>query len=166
MTTTVEETETGKSGGAGPSGADGNRLSGVRQSAADAYEAARERSAAAYASAREAARKAGRRAGDGLDSNPLAVVAGGLALGALLGALLPRSRQEEEWLGPVGRRINDTAREAATAARDAGRRQLDELGLSRDGAKKRLDAFTDQAIGVVKSSAGAAGERVRGRKGK
>lgn len=166
MTTTAEETRAGTGGGAGAGDGGGGRLSGMRQGAAEAYESARERTAAAYASAREAARSAGRKAGDGLDANPLAAVAGGLALGALLGALLPRSRQEEEWLGPVGRKINDTAREAAAAARDAGRQQLDDLGLSRDGAKKRLDEFTDQAIGVVKSSAGAAGERVRGRKGK
>lgn len=138
-----------------------SRVPAARQ----AYESARERTAAAYAAARERAgsayENAGRRAGEGLEANPVAFVFGGLAIGALVAALLPRTRREEEYLGDVGRRLNDSAREAARAAREAGRGQLDELGLNRDGLRSKLDEFTGKAVGAIKESAGAS---TRGRK--
>lgn len=154
---------------AGESG--GGRLSGVRQSAADAYEAARTRTASAYEaarsraggayeSARGTARSATRKTAQGIETNPMAAVVGGLALGVIAGALLPRTRREEELIGPVGRKVTDTAREAARAARDAGRQQIDELGLSRDGVARKLNEFTDKAVGAVKTSAGAARDSV------
>src|SRR5665213_871824 len=97
--TTATEHEDDQSGGVGVS------------RAADAYQAARERTSAFYGSARDSARDAGRRTVEGIESNPMAVVVGGLALGVLIGALVPGSRRERELFGPVGRRITDTARE-------------------------------------------------------
>lgn len=163
MTSTTDQrpaaasaTNKGADGGQGGEG----RIPAARQ----AYESARERTAAAYATARERAgaayETAGRRAGEGIDSNPVAAVVGGLAIGAIVAALLPRTSREDELLGTVGRRINDGAREAARAAREAGKGQLDELGLSRDGLRSKLDDFTGRAVGAVKDSAGAA---VRGK---
>lgn len=149
--------------GAVPEGRE-SRVPAARQ----AYESARERTAAAYAAAREKAgsayESAGRRAGEGIDSNPVAAVVGGLAIGAIVAALLPRSRAEGEYLGAAGRRVNEAAREAARAAREAGKSQLDELGLSRDGLKGKIDDFTGRAVGAVKSSAGAAAGAGRGKK--
>lgn len=141
---------TGGSGAGGQDG-DGGKLASVRQSAADAYQAARERTAAAYSTARDTAASAGRRTADGIDGNPMAALVGGLALGAIAGALFPVTRQERQLFGNVGRRVNDTARQAATAARDAG--------------KKQLDGFTDQALGAVRASASAAAGSVRGEGG-
>jgi hypothetical protein len=169
MTTATEDrTAATSNSGAGDSGGNegGSRLAGVRQSAADAYQSARDRTAGAYAAARE-------RAGGAYESvrqtagnaDPIVTVAGGLVLGAVAAALLPRSRKEEELLGPVGRKINDTAREAARAAKEAGRHQLDELGLTKDGARRRLDEFTDKAVGVARNSAGAAAKQVRSKRG-
>ncbi len=142
-------------------GADGNEGGGGRTAAArQAFESARDRTAAAYATARERAgsayETAGRRTSEGIDSNPVAAVVGGLAIGALVAALLPRTGREDELLGSVGRKINDSAREAANAAKEAGKGQLDELGLSRDGLRSKLDEFTDRAVGAVKGSAGGA----------
>src|SRR5688572_8794446 len=139
------------------------RLAAVGESAAEAYRAARERTATAYESARGGARSVGQRAADGLEANPVAAVVGGLAIGALAAALLPKTRREEELLGDVGRRLTDTAREAARAARDAGREQIDELGLSREGVRRKLDDFTDRAVGAVKTRAKGSG---KGRAGK
>ncbi|HYE29096.1 MAG TPA: hypothetical protein VEA61_12820 [Allosphingosinicella sp.] len=160
MTSTTDErpaTASATNRGAAAGGADGSgRVRGARE----AYESARERTAAAYAAARERAgsayRNAGRRAGDGIVANPVAAVFGGLALGAIVAALLPRTQREDALLGDVGRRLNDGAREAARAAREAGRGQLDELGLSRDGLRSKLDEFTGRAVGAIKDSAGAA----------
>ena len=162
MTTTQDGgTETGTKGTAGAG--ERGRLAAVGEGAAEAYRAARERTATAYADARGSARDVGRRAVDGIQANPVAAVAGGLAIGALAAALLPKTRREEELLGGVGRKINDGAREAARAAREAGKTQLDELGLSRDGIRSKLDDFTGKAVGAVKASAGAATSAARGK---
>jgi len=173
-TTDIRATHSATNSGAGDdSGPDGNggRLSGVKQSAADAYESARERTSSAYQAARDAAggaletaretaKTAGRRTADGVEANPLAAVVGGLALGAIAAALIPKTRQEEKLLGSAGRKVTDTARQAVQAAKDAGRQQIDELGLSKDGIQRRLGEFTDKAAGAVRNSAGAASEAV------
>jgi hypothetical protein len=165
MTSTTDDRPASASAtnkGAGADGNEGGRTAAARQ----AFESARERTAAAYATARERAgsvyETAGRKTSQGIDSNPVAAVVGGLAIGALVAALLPRTNREEELLGGVGRKITDTAREAANAAKEAGRGQLDELGLSRDGLQSKLNEFTDRAVGAVKSSAGAAAGAARG----
>lgn len=146
-------------------GADGKEDGGRTAVARQAFESARDRTTAAYTAARERAESAyetaGRKTSQGIDSNPVAAIVGGLALGAIVAALLPRTSREEELLGGVGRKINDGAREAAKAAREAGRGQLDELGLSRDGLQSKLNEFTDRAVGAVKSSAGAAATAAR-----
>ena len=165
MTSTTDERPAAASATDKGAGADGgeSRVPAARQ----AYESARERTAAADAAARERAgsayESAGRRAGEGLDANPVAFVFGGLAIGAIVAALLPRTRREDELLGSAGRRLNDSAREAARAAREAGKGQLDELGLNKDGLKSKLDEFTGRAVGAVKSSAGAAAGAARGK---
>ena len=86
------------------------------------------------ASARDTASQARMKTADGVDANPIAALIGGLALGALAAAVLPRTRKEEELLGPVGAKINDRARTAAQSAMEAGQNKLDELGISKDSA--------------------------------
>jgi hypothetical protein len=167
MTSTTDDRPASASANNSGAGADGAEGSGGRAAAArQAFESARDRTAAAYATARERAgsayETAGRKTSQGIDSNPVAAVVGGLAIGAIVAALLPRTSREEELLGGVGRKINNSAREAARAAKEAGRGQLDELGLSREGLQGRLNEFTDKAVGAVKSSAGAAAGAARG----
>jgi ElaB/YqjD/DUF883 family membrane-anchored ribosome-binding protein len=150
-TTDTRASESSTNSGAGGQGGgseSGGTLASVRQSAAEAYQAARQRTASAYSSARDTAASAGRRTADGIDDYPMAAVVGGLALGAIVGVLVPLSRQERQMFGSTGRRLNDTAREALIAARDAG--------------KKELDGFTDQALDAVKASASAAAGKVKG----
>ena len=48
------------------------------------------------------------RATETLDTNPLGVLAGGLALGAIAGALLPRTDREKELMRPVGAKLGAT----------------------------------------------------------
>lgn len=160
MTSTTDDRPASASATNSGAGDDGREGNGRTAAARQAFESARERTAAAYATARERAgnayETAGRRTSEGIDSNPVAAVVGGLAIGALVAALLPRTSREDEMLGSVGRKITDSAREAANAAKEAGKGQLDELGLSRDGLRSKLDEFTDRAVGAVKSSAGAA----------
>ena len=165
MTSTTDDRAASASANNSGAGAGGKAEGGRAAAARQAFESARERTAAAYATARERAgsayETAGRKTSQSIDSNPVAAVVGGLAIGAIVAALLPRTEREEELLGPVGRKITDSARQAANAAKEAGRGQLDELGLSREGLRSKLDDFTDKAVGAVKSSAGAAADAAR-----
>ena len=115
----------------------------------------RERAIEAYDNAR-------RRATGGIDEAPLLALAGGLAAGAVLAALIPATRKERELLGPVAGRIKDKAGEAVNAARDAGQARLDELGLTRDKGTETLRTILEGAGDAAKVSAEAAVATVRG----
>lgn len=101
------------------------------------------------------ARDAARKASAAIEANPLAVLVGGAAIGALAGALIPRSAKEKELLAPLGARLNETARQAVAAAREAGKQELGNAGLTPDAARERGKSLLD---GVAKalSSAGSA----------
>ena len=114
----------------------------------------RERAIEAYDGAR-------RKAAGGLEEAPLLALAGGLAAGAVLAALIPASRKERELLGPVADRIKDKASEAASAARDAGEARLSELGLTRDKGTETIRSILDGAGDAAKASAEAAVSAIR-----
>lgn len=97
--------------------------------AGEAYAAARERTLSAYGTARERAGSAYEATRGGLDANPVAALAGGLAVGAILAAVLPRSRAETELLGVAGRKLKEGLQQAAGAAKESGIAKLDELGV-------------------------------------
>ena len=95
--------------------------------AASALAAARERTASAYEAARNRASDAGRKANEQLSIYPLSAVVGGFLLGALVGAMLPRTERETKLMGQTGRRVAGAAKDAARRGLDAGREQIDEL---------------------------------------
>lgn len=140
----------------------------VKQQAERAGEFAREQADSARLAASEAIDQAranaaavGRKTSEGLNEAPLIALAGGLAAGALLAALLPRSDKERELLGPVGERLVGTARVAAEAAREAGTTKLDELGLNRDAAGETIRTLLSGASEAARTSAQAAVGAVR-----
>lgn len=116
----------------------------------DGVDTVKERANHAYDSASDKARDLGRQASDAIETNPLGVLVGGLAVGALVGAVLPRSAKEKELLAPLGKRVGATAAAALAAAKETGRSELDNLGLSKGAAK-------DQARGLLSNVAKAAG---------
>jgi len=73
----------------------------------------------------------------------------------LAGAVVPRTEQEGKLLGPIGKRINDTASGAAQAARDAGKAELDSLGLNKEAARDQVGKLLDGVAKAI-STAGAA----------
>lgn len=102
------------------------------------------------------ARDTARRTVDAIGSNPLPVLVGGLALGALVAALLPRTAREGELLGPLGKRLTDTASTAARAARDAGKSELDTLGLNRNAARDQVGKVVEGVVKALTSAGSAA----------
>jgi len=110
----------------------------------------------------EAYDQARRKAAGGIDEAPLLALAGGLAAGAVLAALIPASRKERELLGPVADRIKDKASDAVSAAKQAGQARLDELGLTRDKGTETLRTIVEGAGDAAKASAEAAVARLKG----
>lgn len=93
-------------------------------------------------------------ASEQIESNPLALVAGGIALGVVIGALIPRPQKEKELLAPVGKRIAETASAAAIAARDAGKAEIDALIPPRDAAREHIGKIIGSAFTAAKDAAG------------
>jgi hypothetical protein len=120
-----------------------NGSSSPRQRAIEAYEGARER------------------ATDTLGEAPLLALAGGLAAGALIAALLPRSDAETRFVRPTARRVKDSARAAVDAARDTGSQRLDELGLNRAKGEETIRSLLDGLTDAARASASAAVDAVR-----
>mgnify|MGYP000170255515 CR=1 FL=1 len=138
------------------------KAASLRDKAEDAIDVARERAITAYDTARDSAAAAGKKAGDQLGEAPLAVIAGGIAAGAILAALLPTSRREKQLLAPVTDNIRDKASAAVEAAKAAGQARLDELGLTRDAGGEAVRSIVDGVAQALKSSAKAAATSVRG----
>lgn len=116
----------------------------LRDRATHAYESARARAGDTVESSREA-----------IEGNPLGLLVGGLAVGAAIGALIPRSDRERQLLAPVGKRVNAAALAAVAAAREAGQNELAELGLTKEGARDQVKSLF-QGITKAATQAGSA----------
>ena len=116
---------------------------GARQRAIEAYEGARDR------------------ASDTFSQAPLIALAGGIAAGAIIAALLPRTETETRAIRPTARRVKKSARDALNAARDTGQQRLDELGLNREKGEATIRSLLDGLTDAAKASASAAAKSVR-----
>jgi len=123
----------------------------------DAYGKVSERVAAAYAAARD---KTGQ-AGEKLEANPLAALLGGIAIGAIAGALIPRLAKEKELLAPLGEKIGEAARAALDAGKSAGSGALEEAGLSTDQIRAQVSKLVEQALKAASEAGTAAVEAAR-----
>jgi len=114
----------------------------------------------ALSGAREKASVARTSGADKIDESPVIALVGGLALGAIAAAFLPRTEKEKQLLGPVGSKVTSRARDAVQAAREAGQNKLGELGINKEaigGAVKNLaSSAADAAKQAATSAAGAA----------
>ena len=153
--------------------ASGGRMEAARHATADAYahardkvgsalEGARERIGGAYGDARDRSSDLARKASDGIQDHPMAALVGGLALGALIGAMLPRTEREARALGALGGKLNDAARGAASAAKQAGRDKLGELGLTSDRAQDAVSKLFADVAKAATHAGTAAADAVRG----
>jgi hypothetical protein len=117
--------------------------SSPRQRAIEAYEGARDRTV------------------DTLGEAPLLALAGGIAAGALIAALLPRTETEARLVRPTARRVKDTARAAIDAARTTGKDRFADMGLTREKGEQTLNGFLDGLKDTARASADAAMDAVR-----
>lgn len=132
----------------------GQTLSNSRARASEIIETGRTR-------ARERAANVKEQTSRQLETNPLAAIAGGLAIGALLAALLPRTARENKIVGPVSRNVKSTARTAAKVAGNVAKAELIALGVNSDAARQQVRNLAGK-IGKAASSAGnAAAKTVR-----
>ncbi len=114
----------------------------------------RQRAIEAYESARG-------RAVDTLAEAPLLALAGGIAAGALIAALLPRTDAETRLVRPTARRVKQSARAAFEAARGTGSQRLDEMGLNRQKGEQTVRSLLDGLTEAARASANAAADAVR-----
>ena len=115
--------------------------------------------------ARDTASDAARRTVEGIEANPLGILVGGLAVGVLAGALLPRSDKEKELLAPVGKRVADTARAALDTAKAQGLSELETRGFTRDAAREQVKNLLGGLGAAVTSAGTAAVTSARGKAG-
>ncbi|MEA1071207.1 hypothetical protein [Sphingomonas sp. LY160] len=127
----------------------------IRDRTEDLIDGARERAIDAYDSARSSASAAKAKTKEGIGEAPLLALGGGLALGALIAAFLPKTRAEDKLLGNVGGRISDTARAAVDAAKEAGKGKLEELNLTKDAGSDAIQSIL-KGIGEAAKTSGQA----------
>src|SRR4051812_27443603 len=114
-----------------------------RQRAIDAYESARDRTVGTLSEA------------------PLIALAGGLAAGALIAALLPRTDSETRLVRPTARRVKDTARAAYRAAKDTSGEKLNEAGITREKGEDTIRSLFQSVSDAARASANAALDAAR-----
>ncbi len=87
-----------------------------------------------------------------VEEQPLAVVAIGLAAGALAAALLPRTQFEDETIGDIGEAMNEAAADAGERLKEAGTAAAERFKNSagehlKEVALDTAEAFTATASG-------------------
>jgi hypothetical protein len=118
------------------------------------YSSPRQRAIEAYEGARGGAT-------DTLGQAPLIALAGGIAAGALIAALLPRTKAETRLVRPTARRVKDSARTAYDAARSTSKDRFEELGFTRAKGEETLNSLIDGLKDAARASADAAMSAVR-----
>lgn len=102
---------------------------------------------------KETARKAVTKSEETIEKSPLSVLAGGLALGAVLAALLPRTKTETRAVGAAGRAVNDAAKKTYETAKDIAQEQAAELGFNGDTFRDQVKEWLGKAFEAAKSAA-------------
>lgn len=128
----------------------------AKDSLASAKAKTTQSSAAARVKASDMYEKGKGKTSDGIDKNPLAIVLGGIAIGAIVGALLPRTERETKVLGKTGKKLNKKARKMAEAAKAAGKDQVESLGLNGDALRLQFRELVSKAAVAVKAASQAA----------
>ena len=122
----------------------------------DTLDHGRESASQAYQDAKEKAGDLSQKTARTIEKNPLGILVGGLAVGVIAGALIPRSAREKELLNPLGKKLGETIRQATQAARETGLRELEDAGLTKDNAKDRARSLFDDVVKAASNAGSAA----------
>jgi ElaB/YqjD/DUF883 family membrane-anchored ribosome-binding protein len=133
----------------------------ARKKASEALEKSKDAAAAGVEQSKDLARQAKAKTSEGIDKNPLAIVLGGVAIGAIIGALLPHTQRETKLLGKAGKKLNKKARKMAEAAKVAGMNQVDTLGLNGDAVRAQFRELVSKAAVAVKAAGQAAADAAK-----
>jgi len=139
----------------------GDKGVAAKRKAGELYGRGKDAAARGAQSSKDMASKARHKSSETLDSNPLVAVAGGLALGAIIGALLPTTSREKKVMGGAGKKINARAKTAASAAKEAGRQRMSEVGLDAETAKGQMKDFLGKAADAAKAAGSAASDAAK-----
>lgn len=106
---------------------------------------------------RKSRKSTAKKVAERIDStNPIALIAGGLAVGLVAGALIPRGEAEKKALKSVGKRVAEGAKAAASAAKETGKAELSAASLTKDAARQGAQKILESAIGAIKAGKSAA----------
>ena len=128
----------------------------ARQKASVAFEKSKDAAATGVEQSKVIARQAKDKTIESVDKSPLAIIMGGIAIGAIVGALLPRTERETKILGKAGKKLNKKARKVAEAAKVAGMSQVDTLGLNGEAMRAQFRELVSKAALAVKAAGQAA----------
>ncbi len=134
---------------------------GARQKARAAIDASKSAAGKTLETSKSIAENAKRKTGETVENSPLAMVAGGLAVGAIVAALLPKTEREKQLLGDAGRKINDTARNAAEAAKKAGKEHMEEVGLEPEQLRQQARDIFQKGFDTAKQASKAAQDTLK-----
>lgn len=89
---------------------------------------------------------------ESLTENPYVLVGGGIALGVLIGMLIPRSQKERDLLEPAGRQLADRVTGTVQAVKEAGKAEIDGLLPSKQAAQDRVGALFGNLVDAAKGA--------------
>jgi len=130
----------------------GEEIAAASKSARKAFGKVRDR-AEEYADHHREKSGVGGRIMESVKENPLAAVAGGIALGIAIGALFPRTEEERRRLAGYRDKAGSKAREVVRTIGDT----LDEQGINRENMREKLD----QVRNLAADTASQAGQTAR-----
>ena len=133
----------------------------ARQKASVAFEKGKDAAVTGVEQSKLIARQAKAKTIESVDKSPLAIILGGIAIGAIVGALLPRTERETKILGKAGKKLNKKARKIAEAAKVAGMSQVDTLGLNGEAMRAQFRELVSKAALAVKAAGQAATEAAK-----
>jgi len=88
------------------------------------------------------------------EGNPLGLAIGGLALGFIVGTVLPSTRAENQRMGEMSDRLMDAAKETASEAVDRGKKVAqDAVGAAVDTAKESGQQQSDELSSTLQERA-------------
>ena len=145
----------------------GERVASAKDSARELAGTAKEKSSELVATGREKvshgvdvtrekAREVGVKSKETIETHPLAVVAGGLVLGAVVAALLPTSERETKTIGGAGGKLKDKIASATAAAKETGAAKMKDAGISGDALRSQVSDLIAKGLDIARDAAKSA----------